>query len=66
MVRNEIKSAETNIVLRNHLLITKNKARKKGVILLKMARKDRAGGRKMEKERGEERENKKGLNNLDL
>lgn len=51
MVRKETKSPETNVVSKNHLFIMKNKTRKGGVALLKKARKHRAGGRKMEKEK---------------
>lgn len=51
MVRNETKSTETNIVSEYLLLILKNKTQKNGVTLLKRTREDRAGGRKMEKEK---------------
>lgn len=51
MVRNATKPTETNIVSENYLLIMKNKTRKKLATGLKKAKKDRAGGRKMGKEK---------------
>lgn len=60
MIGNKIKPNEPNVVSENHLLVTKRR-RKRSCLNEKRARRYRKEGRKMEKYRGRDREEKRAL-----